>query len=83
MFGNISERRRKLSVHLEAPWSPSNKPGSADHKPESTNNKPGSPGNMSGSTSNHSRAVWENNIFFGNAAGVPGTHSYYLSFNDF
>ena len=24
-----------------------------------------------------------NNIFFGNTAGVPGNHSYYLSFNDF
>ena len=24
-----------------------------------------------------------NNIFFGNAASVPGNHSYYLSFNDF
>jgi len=23
------------------------------------------------------------NIFFGNAAGGPGNHSYYLSFNDF
>ena len=23
------------------------------------------------------------NIFFGNAAGAPGNHSYYLSFNDF
>jgi hypothetical protein len=22
------------------------------------------------------------NIFFGNAAGAPGNHSYYLSFND-
>jgi hypothetical protein len=25
----------------------------------------------------------KNNIFFGIAAGVPGNHSYYLSFNDF
>jgi len=25
----------------------------------------------------------KNNVFFGNAAGVPGNHSYYLSFNDF
>ena len=25
----------------------------------------------------------KNNIFFGNAAGAPGNHSYYLSFNDF
>jgi len=24
----------------------------------------------------------KNNIFFGNAAGVTGNHSYYLSFND-
>jgi len=24
-----------------------------------------------------------NNIVFGNAAGAPGNHSYYLSFNDF
>ena len=24
----------------------------------------------------------KNNIFFGNAAGAPGNHSYYLSFND-
>jgi hypothetical protein len=25
----------------------------------------------------------KNNIFFGNAAGSPGNHSYYLLFNDF
>ena len=25
----------------------------------------------------------KNNIFFGNTAGAPGNHSYYLSFNDF
>jgi len=25
----------------------------------------------------------KNNIFFGNAAGSPGNHSYCLSFNDF
>jgi len=25
----------------------------------------------------------KNTIFFGNAAGVPGTHSYYISFDDF
>jgi hypothetical protein len=25
----------------------------------------------------------KNNIFFGNAAGAPGNHSYYLSFNNF
>jgi hypothetical protein len=25
----------------------------------------------------------EKNIFFGNAAGAPGNHSYYLSFNDY
>jgi len=25
----------------------------------------------------------KNNIFFGNAAGAPGNHSYYQSFNDF
>jgi len=25
----------------------------------------------------------KNNIFFGNAAGVPGNHSYYILFNDF
>jgi len=25
----------------------------------------------------------KNNIFFGNAAGAPGNHSYYLPFNDF
>jgi len=24
----------------------------------------------------------KNNIFFGNAAGAPGNHSYYISFND-
>jgi len=24
----------------------------------------------------------KNNIFFGNAAGAPGNHSYYLLFND-
>jgi len=41
----------------------------------------GSTSNMSGSTSNCSRAVWENHILFGNVAGAPGNHSYYLSFN--
>jgi len=25
----------------------------------------------------------KNNIFFGNDAGAPGNHSYYLSFNNF
>jgi hypothetical protein len=25
----------------------------------------------------------KNNIFFGNAAGAPGNHSYYVSFNNF
>jgi len=25
----------------------------------------------------------KNNVFFGNAAGAPGNHSYYQSFNDF
>jgi len=25
----------------------------------------------------------KNNVFFGNAAGAPGNHSYYLLFNDF
>jgi len=25
----------------------------------------------------------KNNIFFGNTAGAPGNHGYYLSFNDF
>jgi len=50
--------------------------------PGSAGDKPGTAGNKSGSTSNHSRAVWENNII-GNAAGAPGNHSYYLSFNDF
>jgi hypothetical protein len=44
---------------------------------------PGSAGDKSGSTSNHSRTVWENNIFFGKAAGAPGNHSYFLSFIDF
>jgi hypothetical protein len=34
------------------------------------------------STLNHCRAVREN-IFFGNATGAPGNHSYYISFNDF
>jgi len=48
-----------------------------------SSDKAGSAGDRSGSTSNHSRAVRENNILFGNAAGVPGNHSYYLSFNDF
>jgi len=24
----------------------------------------------------------KNNMFFGNAAGAPGNHSYYISFND-
>jgi hypothetical protein len=43
----------------------------------------GSAGDKSGSTPNHSRAVWEYNIFFGNAAGAPGNLSYYLSFNNF
>ena len=62
--------------HRGGSESPGDKPGSAD-------DKSGSPGNKSGCTSNHSTAVWENNIIFGNAAGVPGNHSYYLSFNNF
>jgi len=49
----------------------------------SANDKPGSANDMPGSTSNPCKAVWVNDIFFGNVAGVPGNHCYYLSFNDF
>jgi len=44
---------------------------------------PGSASNKPRSPSNPSEAVWENEIFFGNGAGAPRNHSYYLSFNDF
>ena len=44
---------------------------------------PGSASNKPRSPTNHSEAVWENEIFFGNGAGAPRNHSYYLSFNDF
>jgi hypothetical protein len=43
---------------------------------------PGSASDKPWSTSNHCRAVGEK-IFFGNAAGVPGNHSYYILFNKF
>jgi len=59
-------------------------PGSAGNNSASANDNLGSASNSCGSTSNHSRAVRENNIFFGNqVAGVPGNHSYYSLFNDF
>jgi len=65
-----------IVIGLGTPWSPGDKPGS-------TCDNSGSAGNESGSASNHSRAVGKNTIFLGNAAGAPGNHSYYLSFNDF
>jgi hypothetical protein len=69
------ERQRQGWEHLETPATKLGIPGNAS-------NQAGSASNLSGSTSNHSRAVWENYIFFGKPAGVPANHSYYLSFND-
>jgi len=63
------ERLGALATRLGAPTTSLGAPGSADEKP--------------GSTSNHCRQSGRNNIFFGNTAGAPGNHSYYLSFNDF
>jgi hypothetical protein len=68
-------------VDLGGPGSAGNKSGSAGDKSGSANDKPRSASGMSGITSNHSRAVWENHLV-GNAAGVPGNHTYYLSLND-
>jgi hypothetical protein len=57
--------------------------GSAGNNPLSADNKPGSAGDMSQSPSNHSIGVWENNIFFLNAAGMPRNLIYEVSFDDF
>jgi len=71
------------TLHFADAESDGGKCGSANDQPGSTNGKPGSANDMPGSTSNHCKAVWVNDIFFGNVAGVPGNHCYYLSFNDF
>jgi hypothetical protein len=69
-------------ITLGAPTTTLGAPTTTLEAPGSAGDKPGSAGDMSGSASNDSTAVWENNIIFGNAAGAPGNHSYYLSFND-
>ena len=68
-FRRVSDPRRAFLPAYRVTGSTGDKPGSADDK--------------SGSTSNHSRVVWEKQHLLGNAAGAPGNHSYYLSFNDF
>jgi hypothetical protein len=63
--------------------SDNDKSGSAKEKCWSTADNPWSTNDKPGGTSNFCKAVWENHIIFGNVSGVAGSHSYYLSFNDF
>jgi len=70
----------------DKPVSADNKPGSADNKPGSTDNKPGSANTNPGSTLGAPRINVKQsgkNDLFGNVAGAPGNHSYYLLFKDF
>jgi len=64
-----------LTTSLGAARSAGNMPGSTNHKPGSTDEP--------GSTSNQCRPAGRIIIFFANAAGAPGNHSYYLLFNIF
>jgi len=43
----------------------------------------GAPGTSLGALRITVEQSGKNKIFFGNAAGAPGNHSHYLSFNDF
>jgi len=58
-----------LMINLEVAMTSLGASGSASDKP--------------GSTSNDCEGDWENDIFFGNIAGAPGNHWYYLLFNNF
>jgi len=57
--------------------------GSAGDKSGSTWEHLGAPATSLGAPPITEEQSGKNNIFFGNAAGAPGNHSYYLSFNDF
>ena len=62
--------RRRVALHSRAPGSAGDKPGSVWERRRQTWERLGAPR----ITVEHSG---KNNIFFGNAAGAPGTHSYY------
>jgi hypothetical protein len=89
-FGNTSERRRELCVHLGAPGSTGNKSGSADDKPEGTWERRlqawehlEGPATSLGAPRITVEQSRKNNFFLGNAADSPRNHRYFLSFNDF
>jgi len=82
------EHLRVPAIRLGAPITTLEAPGSAGIKFMSASDKSGCAGDMSGCsgdktgiTSNHSLAAREKQLFW-NAAGAPGNHSYYVSFND-
>jgi hypothetical protein len=70
-------------VHLGAVESASAKYERVNDKAGRANNVPRSANNNPGGTLIHRKALWENDIFFGNIAGLSANHSYYLSFNTF
>jgi hypothetical protein len=70
---SISGEYQTLGGHSFRPSEKLGAPTTNLGVPVSAGNTPGSAGDKSG----------KNNILFGNAAGAPGNHSDYLSFNDF
>jgi len=71
------------ATSLEAPTTSLGAPTTSLGAPTTSLGAPTTRLGAPGSTSNHCKAEWENDIFFGNVAGAPGNHSYYLSFDDF
>jgi len=74
-------------VHLGAPATSLGAPATSLGAPATTLGAPatslGAPATSLGAPPITVEQSGNNNIFFGNAAGAPGNHSYYLSFNDF
>jgi len=71
--GSTRERQRKAWERRQQAWEHVGAPTTTPGAPATTLGAPRITVEQSG----------KNNIFFGNAAGVPGNHSYYVSFTDF
>jgi hypothetical protein len=88
-FRRVSDPRRVFLLAFRVTGSTGDKPGSVKYKPESTWEHLRAPATNLGAQATCLGAPritveqsGKNNIFLGNAAGAPGNHRYYLSFND-
>jgi len=85
-FRRVSDPRRAFLPAFRVTGSAGDKPGSADDKPGSTWQHLGAPATNLGAPATclgAPRITVEQsgkNIFFGNAAGAPGNHSYCIQF---